>query len=149
MVLSMPAVLGYNRDNMVKEKLEPLQQCLGLADEQLKKIVLSMPPVLGLNHDNMVKEKLEPWLERLDKPNTASCRHVVAIYGVCGCHSILDSSPSKGVSGSTHEIARRGRAVPRRVEREVVPRGTGHSSESSTSKFACTIHILARTNRLV
>ena len=33
-----------------------------------------------------------------------------------------------GVSGSTHEIARRASAVPRRVEREVVPRGTGSCS---------------------
>ena len=33
-----------------------------------------------------------------------------------------------GASGSTHEIARRASAVPRRVEREVVPRGTGSCS---------------------
>ena len=59
-MLTSPQVLTYNHENLVNEKLEPLQQYFGLADEQLKKVVLSLPSVLSLNHDNLVKEKLEP-----------------------------------------------------------------------------------------
>jgi hypothetical protein len=52
--------------NLVKRRLEPLKEYLGLSHAELKKIFLRRPAVLGSNHDNLVKEKLEPLQALLD-----------------------------------------------------------------------------------
>jgi hypothetical protein len=49
-VLRHPAVRSFNHDNLVKEKLEPLQALLNLDAAELKEIVLGSPAVLGCNH---------------------------------------------------------------------------------------------------
>ena len=58
---------------------------------------------------------------------TASWTESVMAVGA-DCAARCAVTAGAGVSGSTHEIARRGRGVPRRIEREVVPRGTGSCS---------------------
>jgi hypothetical protein len=65
-VVSLPSVLGYNHDNLVQEKLEPLQAYLGLSDAELRKVVVSSTAVLSCNHDSLVQEKLEPMMRVLD-----------------------------------------------------------------------------------
>jgi hypothetical protein len=57
-VLRLPQVLSYNHDNLVHEKLAPLQAFLDLNAAELKKIVLGYPvlgypAVLGLVPANM------------------------------------------------------------------------------------------------
>jgi mTERF domain-containing protein len=42
-VLRIPSGLGYNHNNLVHEKLEPLQALLDLDAADLKKIVLGQP----------------------------------------------------------------------------------------------------------
>jgi hypothetical protein len=65
-VLRLPAVLCYDHNNLVHEKLEPLQAFLDLNAAELKKIVLLTPNVFSCSHDNLVKEKLEPLQALLD-----------------------------------------------------------------------------------
>ena len=46
-MLKTTSVLSYNHDNVVKEKLEPMQRMLDLTDEEMKQAVVSLPQALS------------------------------------------------------------------------------------------------------
>jgi hypothetical protein len=62
--------------NLVKGRLEPLKEYLGLSHAELQKIVLRTPAVLTLDHNNLVHEKLEP-LQAFLGLNAAELKKVV------------------------------------------------------------------------
>ena len=53
-------VKGDTNTGLVSRTIEPLQECLDLTDDELKKIVLALPAVLGYNYTNVVDKKLKP-----------------------------------------------------------------------------------------
>jgi mTERF domain-containing protein len=77
-VLWQPEVLCLGHNNLVHEKLVPLQAFLGLNAAELKKVVILIPAVLGYNHNNLVHEKLEP-LQALLGLNAAELKKIVLL----------------------------------------------------------------------
>ena len=73
---------NYKYHNLVKRRLEPLKEYLGLSHAELEKIVLRLPAVLSFDHNNLVHEKLEPLQAFLDL-NAAELKKIVLRHLQC------------------------------------------------------------------
>ena len=86
-------MLGCSHDNLVKEKLEPLQALLGLNAAELKKIVLRQPAVLSFSYEDNVKPTLGQLQEHLGLDAAELKKVVLGLPAVLSLSYETTSSP--------------------------------------------------------